>query len=33
MGLYHYPDHNSWNKALIISRAGKANDKNILGLM
>ena len=26
--LYHNPDHNSWNKALIISRAGKAKGKN-----
>ena len=26
--LYHNPDHNSWNKALIISRAEKANSKN-----
>ena len=26
--LYHNPGHNSWNKALTISRAGKAKGKN-----
>ena len=26
--LHHNPDHISWNKALIISRAGKAKSKN-----
>ena len=26
--LYHNPNHNSWNKALIIRRAGKAKGKN-----
>ena len=28
MVQYHNPYHNSWNKALIISRAGKAKGKN-----
>ena len=28
MVLYHNPDHNSWDKALIISRAGKVTGKN-----
>ena len=28
MVLYHNPDHNSWNEALIISRAGKAKGEN-----
>ena len=27
--LYHNPNHNSWNKALIIRRAGKAKDELI----
>ena len=26
--LYHNPDYNSWNKALVISRAGKTKGKN-----
>ena len=28
MVLYHNADHNSWNKALIISRAGKVKSRN-----
>ena len=26
--LYHNPDHNSWNKAYILGRAGKAGGRN-----
>ena len=28
MVLYHNPDHNSWNKAFIISRARKVKGRN-----
>ena len=26
--LYHNPDHNSWNKAYILDRAGKTGVRN-----
>ena len=26
--LCHNPDHNSWNKAYTLGRAGKAGDRN-----